>query len=273
MQAILLFVVADVALANNVLVIGDSMGEYSGAALSKFCKGAVVKNAAVGGTTAVQWTSGGLMDSIGSAKCGGTPDAVWLSVGGNDFLNTECSGSVSDMAAKITASINAVKQKVPGAKILMTGYCMPATAESASSACNSPAKFTALGSAVKQAAEADAAVTFVDSTAACGGTSSSWSPVAKFQDPIHLNNKGYCSVFTQKGVQDALGCQSATYDCEAEKCMVEGFDLHCAPESRTLESCPNCCNVVDKGDGIASAAVTPVLSMSVLFLLLTVFLR
>merc|ERR1719330_556183 len=96
--------------AANILVAGDSMGEFAGTSLASFCKGSTVYNAAVGGTTAVQWTSDeDFMDHIGSAKCGSAPDFVWLSVGGNDNFETGCGSSVGEIAAKITASINGVK--------------------------------------------------------------------------------------------------------------------------------------------------------------------
>mmetsp|Transcript_103550 Transcript_103550/g.259632 ORF Transcript_103550/g.259632 Transcript_103550/m.259632 type:complete len:279 (-) Transcript_103550:161-997(-) len=227
--------------ASKVLIVGDSNAEYSGTSLASFCKGAVVKNAGVGGTTAVQWTSTeGHLDKIGSSACGGTPDYIWLSVGGNDNFETQCSSSVADLAAKITASINAVKQKAPSAKILMTGYCMPMSPESEDAACNSPGKFNALMDAVKQAADGDSAVTLVDSTQACGGSASTWSDSKYFMDAIHLNNKGYCKLFTQAGVQTFLGCEAASYDCETVNCMTPGFDQHCGDP--TLESCETCCS-------------------------------
>lgn len=41
----------------NILIVGDSMGEFSTNVLETFCSGSTVKNAALGGTTAAQWAT------------------------------------------------------------------------------------------------------------------------------------------------------------------------------------------------------------------------
>lgn len=229
------------------------MGEYAAKNLESFCKGSTVYNAAIGGTTAVQWTGDGHLDALGTTKCGGTPDYIWLSVGGNDVLNTGC-GDTEDQAsitAKVTASINAVKAKAPGVKILMTGYCMPQSAErrlfdeSESGkhdrrlACTSPANFAMLGNAIKAAAEAYSMVTFVDGTTACGGSKTAWSNKRYFADAIHLNKQGYCKMFTPPKVQEFFGCETATYDCESLSCATTGFGSHSCGDGGMTE-CPGC---------------------------------
>lgn len=263
----LLLLVEAQAATKKVLVIGDSMGEFSGTALESFCKGITVKNAAAGGTTAVQWTSGDNLDAIES--CGDSPDFIWLSVGGNDHLEPQCAATASDLTAKITASINAVKQKAPGVPILMTGYCMPKGIEGEGSGCDTPQKFENLRKAVADAAGADDSVTYVDSIAACGGSTSAWSASKYFQDAIHLNNKGYCKVLTQADVQTALGCEQATYDCENVPCMIPGLDKHCSDP--TEGTCVDCCKGGSGGSGTASIAGTvgPLLLLEVLLLSLS----
>jgi len=225
------------AAPGKILILGDSMGEFSGTALQSFCKGSTVKNAGEGGTTAVQWATDAYVNKIVSAACAApAPDKIWLSVGGNDHLNTKCGATAADLAAKVTASINAVKLKAPSAMILLTGYCSPPDAKE----CDAASKFTALDAALKLAADnGGALVTYVGSIAACGGSLSSWSPKKYFQDSIHLNNRGYCKVFTQSGVQAALGCQNATYDCDKVSCDTPGLKDSCNADA-TKKSCPEC---------------------------------
>lgn len=233
------------AQAANVLVIGDSMSEYAGKSLESFCRGTQVRNAAVGGTTAAQWaTQSWLLDRIGSEQCGGEPDFIWLTVGGNDFLQTDCRASSDEIAAQITASIQAVKQRAPNAPIVMTGYCMPQGMENRQSNCNSPQKFHGLMNAIRQAAAADESVIYVESVDACNGTMDSWSSGEYFFDPIHLNNRGYCKVFSQPAFQ-ALGCEPAEYDCDAVPCETPGLDQHC--DQGTIDSCYGCCGFVSAG--------------------------
>jgi len=238
-----------VAVASKVLIIGDSMGEFAATSLEKFCPGATVNNAAVGGTTAdPDWTSGGLLDYVGSETCGGAPDYIWLSVGGNDVLNTQCSASVEDIAAKITASVNAVKAKAPTATILLTGYCVPAAPESQDAGgCGAPEKFQVIANALKQVSDADTSLVYVDSSSACGGSATSWSPQTYFADAIHLNGRGYCKVFRQQGVQTALGCQTdIEFDCDQADCNIVGYDRQCGDGSMT--ACDTCCGDGGGGD-------------------------
>merc|ERR1712032_1662348 len=105
----------------------------------------------------------------------------------------------------------------------MTGYCMP---QSGSDGCTTPAKWTFVGAAVKAAADADSAVTFVDGANVCGGSTSTWGNKRYFADAIHLNNQGYCKMFTQPKVQEFFGCEDATYDCESLTCDISGYGSH-----------------------------------------------
>jgi len=274
--AVLAAMIASATASKNIFIAGDSMGEYSAQVLESFCKGATVYNGAVGGTTAVQWTgSGDMQDSLGSQKCGGKPDYIWLTVGGNDVLNTGCGDTETkeSITAKVTATINSVKAKAPGVKILITGYCMPNSAEARRLfgnekmqagnrstprrlACSSPAKFTFIGDAVKAAADDDAMVTYVDSTEACGGSKEKWSDKRYFADAIHLNNQGFCKVFSQTKVQEFFGCEAATYACETLTCAITGYK-HCSGEGDMSEcaSCSENC-IVSKGSGTTGSAAT-----------------
>ena len=72
--------------------------------------------------------------------------------------------------------------------------------------------------------------TFVDATSLCGGGVATLSPGKESNPPqvpppyhvadpnlgdMHYNNRGYCKIFTAPGVQEALGCGAAMYDCDS----------------------------------------------------------
>ena len=62
---------------------------------------------------------------------------------------------------------------------------------------------------------------------ACGGSASTFSNVIYFQDEIHLNSKGYCSVFTQPSLQETLSCGPTSFDCDNLDLDLYGFDEMC----------------------------------------------
>lgn len=226
-----LFLPLQVATAGNVLIVGDSIAEFAGKAIEDFCRGATTNNAGIAGTTTTHWQGSDVLSPIGTQQCGGTPDYIWLSIGGNDVLGDAwgCDNADDVLAAKLIASIEAVKAKAPSAKLVMTGYCMPADVPPVGpdSSCNTPEKLNSMMAVLKHAAERIGA-TFVNSVTACGGSSTSWSNKKYFQDPIHLNNRGYCKLFTQSEVQAAFGCQAANYDCDSVAPIIRGRDQLCA---------------------------------------------
>jgi len=103
--------------------------------------------------------------------------------------------------------------------------------------------------------------TFVDITGFCGGardklSPSNWEPspneaALKFRpngtspfhvDDLHLNNRGYCAIFTQPVIQNVLGCQPATYDCAPVT-----TDIPCAPGQPAYKDMEGC-GVLQKAD-------------------------
>lgn len=247
LRGLLALVAASQANAANILMLGDSMVEFSGQALKSFCSGATVHNAGIGGTTAQQWADG-LVDDVDASSCGGTPDYIWLSVGGNDALETGCTASKSTIKNAIIAAINAVKARYSNVPIVMTGYCMA----SSGGECPNTGDYTNLMEAIPEAAQEVTGVTIVDSTDACGGSISSWSTQGYFQDFIHLNNRGYCKVFTQSAVQSALGCGEKSYDCDAASCEITGLAQHCGDSDMT--SCEGCSEFCSGGSGDGSGS-------------------
>eukprot|EP00930_Biecheleria_cincta_P035923 TRINITY_DN24672_c0_g1_i1.p1 TRINITY_DN24672_c0_g1~~TRINITY_DN24672_c0_g1_i1.p1 ORF type:complete len:168 (-),score=14.65 TRINITY_DN24672_c0_g1_i1:103-606(-) len=158
--------------------------------------------------------------------------------------------------------VSKVKQKAPRAKILLTGYCTPAGPGGRRLGdCETPSSLMADSmAAMRQVASADpASITFVDSTAACNGSLTSWSPKAYFVDPIHLNNRGYCKLWSQTAIQTALGCDAQVINCDNEPCETEGIDGNCGDGE--MKSCPSCCSYSGITDATAGLGMlTPFFS-------------
>jgi len=234
----MMWFVVQVVLANpNVLMLGDSSGEFAGDSLVNFCAGATVVNRAISGTTAVQWgaAGGGTSCEVGSGCCsdgGGSCQAsnafsatygtgythVWIGLGGNDFLEAPgCAMSPTELETHLRAVVREVKTAATGAglsgiQIFATGYCQAIEPVGSCSTPETGAATISQAWAVVAAAEPN--VTFVDSLDKCGGSASTWSSGDYHVDNIHLNNRGYCRVWTMPAVQLLLGCGAASYDCE-----------------------------------------------------------
>mmetsp|Transcript_36590 Transcript_36590/g.44168 ORF Transcript_36590/g.44168 Transcript_36590/m.44168 type:complete len:361 (+) Transcript_36590:70-1152(+) len=222
--------------ASRVLILGDSMGSFMGQTLESLCVGSEIQNAAIGGTTAVDWAE---YDSSILDGCeGGNWDVVYISVGGNDVLNSGCSISGTELGEKVTSAVmNIMNNIAPNAsKYLLTGYCIPRGNESRSkrsAECSEPSDYTAfqdffLGEVPPTLPES---VKVVDSTTVCGGGNDSFSNPIYFQDAIHLNSKGYCEVFTQPDIQEHLSCEEGdTLDCPSLDFELYGFNKHCSED-------------------------------------------
>ncbi|GMH84932.1 hypothetical protein TrVE_jg5963 [Triparma verrucosa] len=235
--------------AAKILIVGDSMGEFSTNVLETYCAGAEVKNAGLAGTKADDWANDINADAV--KGCGSSFDYVWMSFGGNDMLESDgCSMTAETMQSKVTAAINNVKTNIaPGAtKYLMTCYCQPKSAESGS-ACNTPEKTVPLCAGIKAACDLDSNVEYVDSFESCGGSSSAWSNPGYFEDAIHLNKRGYCKVFTQAAIQTLFQCGERAYDCDNEDCTMTGYNLQCAGDASKDEYDGGSCTAINGGGG------------------------
>lgn len=199
--------------ATNILVVGDSIGLAMGEAfLEGVCAESNVCNAAISGTTAAQWAK---YNDKQVKECGGDWDVVYISVGGNDSLASGCSMGSVDLAAIIQAAVTNIRFNVaPGAsKYLLTGYCVPA--ESPNSGCADPSNIEVMSDALKLIDTEDGYVEVIDSYSVCGGSATSFSDKKYFWDVIHLNENGYCKVFTQPDIQKSLSCSEIiSMDCD-----------------------------------------------------------
>lgn len=219
-----------VSAQKKVLLVGDSMSSYMGQTLESICAGTEVFNAGIGGTTAQEWAS---YSSNVVNSCGGGPwNVVYISVGGNDFLQSGCTISMSELIKNVENSVvNIVTNIAPGAeKYLMTGYCMPTAS---TDGCGTPTDFSSLSIAIQNISPSlPNGVDFevIESQNVCGGDASTFSNSLYFQDVIHLNSKGYCAIFTQPRVQNVLSCENASTDlqCETYTTPIYGLEQNCA---------------------------------------------
>jgi len=218
------------------------------------CGGSKVYNAGIGGTTAVEWSSL-TRDDLPSA-CGASPwDVVYISVGGNDVLNSDCSISTNQLKNVIESAIqNVVNNLAPDAsKYVLTGYCMPAEPEDGSGGCSSPEDFRAIvdvfdAISAESVGLPSSSLVIENSFSVCGGSESSFSDYEYFQDPIHLNAKGYCEMFTQSSIQSGLLCDtSESFDCDSlTGDEIYGLEDNCIsgdpPEPPAPSPLPNSCS-------------------------------
>lgn len=240
------------AAASNVLLVGDSFSSFMGQTMKSFCSDVNVYNAGIGGTTATQWAS---YTSTDIETCKEeqemTYSSVLISVGGNDLLESGCSLSTTELRQVMEdAVVNVVTNVAPGAtNYVMTGYCMPAAPEEeAGEGCNSPQAFAKLSEAYKDinvSMPSGSTLTVIDSFEICDGSSTNFSDEKYFQDPIHLNAKGYCKVFTQDAVQTAMSCGTSTaIDCDVFETEIYGLDENC------LDDVPNSGNFLQITNGM-----------------------
>lgn len=215
--------------ATKILIVGDDVGESMGKTLESLCPGSEVQNAAIKGTTAVQWSTY-TSDVLKECK-NGDWDTVYISLGGNDLLETSCDTSdffkVLALMKKIVSGVeNIIENIVPQADTyFLTGYCI-----SKGFGCEKPSDYMALANGIKNfSGLLPDNVEVIDSTFACGGSDTTFSDDSYFQDAaaINLNSKGYCKVFTQPDVQTYLTCGDAKPDCESLDFDIHGLEKHC----------------------------------------------
>jgi hypothetical protein len=245
---------AAAAPAPKIMVLGDSNAQMSCDDLGRFCGGSQVVNMAVGGATAKQWSedrctfgdkkqgqnvSDKCPDHVSccnatkafSPKFGSGYTHAWITLGGNDFLDSKPCGSVRGavLQARLEAAIVRIRAAgPPGLKLVMTGYVSPSVLVEGGQeylekfGCGtSPTVVKPVNDAIAAAVASQAAkgvdVTYVDVAYVTGATPTTLSPGSGHADAIHLNSKGYCKVMSDAKVQAALGCSAAT-TCSPQQC-------------------------------------------------------
>ena len=215
---------------------------YTGAnRIENVCAGSTVTNLAISGSTAWQWGKGSKYKPYVPGKTTATDldfTHIWLSVGINDWLapgedkDTEAPGadakgcqlSLEQITARIQSAVDAtrdaaVKAGIPEVKIILTGYCIPATNEASKNECKlgvNGLDYDILTKAYTNIAKQDN-IAFVNIAQRCGGLSGPPGR-GKTSDPqyflaggLQLNEKGYCRAFTYAYLQHALNCDESKY--------------------------------------------------------------
>jgi lysophospholipase L1-like esterase len=203
---------------SKILIVGDSMGAYACNYIQGLCGGSTVTNKAISGSTAWSWGAGGsnagaLTEAVDAA--GGEPTHIWLSVGGNDYMNPgemadapggdagPCKISQADLNTRMQKAVTNVRAAAPSAKIVLTGYCVPTVPE-----CGG-ADMTKMQVAGAKMVTDNSNVAYVDISGSCGGSSpNTKSDKQYFVDGIHLNQRGYCNAFSAANVQTAFACSA-----------------------------------------------------------------
>jgi len=143
---------------------------------------------------------------------------IWLNLGNNDWLIAHCNRRETNpdtIVGNIVHAMQSLRQTLPTQPILMTGSCQ--MRETFPTGCTAENFLPIMTQIYARACATDPLCTYVDSSAACpGGNATTLVPNATetHRDPIHVNPRGYCYIFTQPAVQQALACLPATYDCE-----------------------------------------------------------
>lgn len=235
----------------SILIIGDSFAEFSGDSLKEYCPGSMIVNRGVGGSLAADWgaSGGGVSTGIcdkalhGQGPCKASAafadvpagvSHVLLAVGGNDWMDKgKCNVPRSDIAAIVKSAIDNTLTAAPSSdtRVVMFGYAIP-TAIPEECATMSVAELNRNAAEQLNGGIADACnnhssgrCTYVDSMTIAGGTARTLSPKCAYHsDLIHLNNRGYCKLFSRQAAQAAFACplSSKVQDCDALDPVVSG---------------------------------------------------
>lgn len=205
---------------HKVLFLGDSWADRPIAkpALEDLCPGVTVRQEALGGTRASQWAreSTLLEERLQQlANDNFVPDVVWITMGGNDLLQTFCSppGGPSQITQDVQTVMDRLGQEFPNLEsIVYTGCGIPPRAWVRECATAFRATCTASG-------YPDIA-TVVSIEELFGGllneTHYGLSDLRFFEDELHLNRDGYLRLFSYEPVARGLGCYPTTTTPTAE---------------------------------------------------------
>lgn len=207
-----------------ILVIGDSWASASGNYLGNVCGSSStprpIQNDAKAGSSAKGWAYNRLgVASIEKSKY--EYSHVWLSVGGNDFLNYKCDLSIAD---KIAANVvNVIKQVVDAShgeaavgevafqedlKILYFGYAIPSrdVCGSGQTANLFERQREIVFEAIHESDYAEYVTTVDISEMFVTSESSPLSDPSYFADAIHINERGYARLFSGYNVMRFFDC-------------------------------------------------------------------
>lgn len=214
----------------KIIMLGDSGCEYACKDIERFCAGSTVVNKGVTGSTAAQWIrgycpSGCNFTEAFSPDYGSGYTHAWVSIGGNDYLDSGCMLKGADLTRRIQKFYDELRKYAPpGIKIVQWSYVTPSESLPIGSCSHGPDLMVPGASAVEEAAKANPDVTYVDVKHATGSTPTTFSPKATHADNMHLNSKGYCKVFSSPKMQEALQCGKPT--CSPAECDSMAIAFH-----------------------------------------------
>jgi lysophospholipase L1-like esterase len=168
----------------------------------------VIRNEGISGTTAAQWA-----ENADATKPFNTDDFdyVWLSIGGNDFLYSNCNTA---LRAEISASILTVISQIVEAttnenlKILVLGYSIPS--QDVCGGGTTPDLFESqtlfLQLAIQTSVYADYVEVIDISDVFVTPESTPFSDDQWYADAVHMNEDGYAKLFSLEPIQEFFGC-------------------------------------------------------------------
>jgi len=203
-----------------IVGLGDSWVDYDtfyGTNLGTYCKGKDMLNFGVSGSTAAQWANQdynarSILSGVAANPAYDVTD-VWLSVGGNDLFQQGLLGlqRVDDYIKQIGAQIRGV---VPDVKIFILGYSISGLPGGLDAIVPNDGAAMSLYDNLNEklksgAAEIDA--TYIETLEnVLQGEGVFGSPLL-FVDAIHMNQAGYCNIWTQDAFQKYMECEPETY--------------------------------------------------------------
>lgn len=215
-----------------ILLLGDSWAAIAGDYAANICglsNSRYVTNDAQNGSTANQWAEKeSAVESVQKAEY--DYEYVWLSLGGNDFLDNKCDISMAEeVAADIVTVIGHIVDNSPNEdiKILYFGYSVPSTdvCGNGLTAQLFEEQGYVIFDAIKSSAYSKYVTTFDISEMFVKWGNGGLSDSYYYYDDIHLNQMGYLHLFSSYKVQRFFGCSVAqTVELKGISAVVEGKD-------------------------------------------------
>lgn len=216
----------------SILLLGDSWAAIAGDYAANICglsNSRLVTNDAQNGSTASDWAE--KETAVQSMEKGEYDyEYVWLSLGGNDFLDAKCDISISDQVAEdIVTVIGQIVDNSPNPdiKILYFGYSVPSVdvCGNGQTAQLFEEQGAIIFNAIKSSAYSDYVTTFDISEMFVKWGTNGLSDEYYYYDEIHLNQMGYLHLFSSYKVQRFFGCSAAqTIELKGISAVVEGKD-------------------------------------------------
>ena len=216
----------------SILLLGDSWASIAGDYAANICGLSNVRqvtNDAKSGSTAEQWAEGETaVNSLEKAEY--DYEYVWLSLGGNDFLDAKCDISISEqVAADIVTVIGHIVDNSanPNIRILYFGYSVPSSdiCGNGQTAKLFEEQGDIIFSAIKSSDYGRYVTTFDISEMFVKWGTGGLSDPYYYYDAIHLNQMGYLHLFSSYRVQSFFGCSPAqTLELKGVSAVVEGRD-------------------------------------------------